>query len=64
MPVGHVDDAQEGEESDTALGHLEEEAPEAEEEAPEAAELAPGGGPWMRVSTCLLYTSPSPRDRG
>ena len=51
MPVGHVDDAEEGEESDTALGHLEEEAPEAEEEAPEAAELAPDGGPWMRVST-------------
>ena len=44
MPVGHVDDAEEGEESDTALGHL-------EEEAPEAAELAPDGGPWMRVST-------------
>ena len=51
MPVGHVDDAEEGEEFDTALGHLEEEAPEAEEEAPEAAELAPDGGPWMRVST-------------
>ena len=33
-----------GEESDTALGHL-------EEEAPEAAELAPDRGPWMRVST-------------
>ena len=62
MPVGHVDDAEEGEESDTALGHLEEEAPEAEEEAPEAAELAPDGGPWMprksRVSKIRALEAP------
>ena len=36
--------AEEAEELDVALGHIEEEAEEAEDEAPD-------GGPWMRVST-------------
>ena len=37
--------AEEAEELDVALGHVEEEAEEAEDEASE-------GGPWMRVSCC------------